>query len=259
MLKVLTMMLLLVAGTANAFDHGAWDDLLQAHVTWQRDGVASAVDYAGMRADENKLDGYLASLSAVNKKTFDGFSRDEKRAFLINAYNAFTVKLILKQPTLPDSIRDIGSLFSGPWDKRFFTLLGKKRTLDEVEQDLIRGNPDLMDPRVHFALNCASIGCPALRPAAYTGTDLNHQLDDQARRFLSDRRRNRYDADDHALKVSHIFDWYEDDFAKTAGSVDAWLAAHGDALGLPADARRQLANGDLPVDFLDYDWSLNKQ
>lgn len=257
MLRILTLALLLVAGSAHAFDHSAWTKLLQANVHWQRGGVASAVDYAGMRADEKQLDAYLDSLSAVSEKTFDGFSRDEKLAFLINAYNAFTVKLILKQPKLPGSIKDIGWLLSGPWDKRFFTLLGKKRTLDDVEQTLIRGNPKLMEPRVHFALNCASIGCPALRPEAYTGAKLDAQLDDQMKRFLSDRQRNYYDAKDHTLKVSHIFDWYSGDFAKAAGSLHAWLAEHGQDLGLPAKAEAELKAGNLPVDFLDYDWSLN--
>lgn len=259
MLRALTLMLLMVASTAQAFDHSPWDHLLKAHVHWQRDGVASTVDYAGMRADGNKLDAYLASLSKVDQSTFEHFSKNQKLAFLINAYNAFTVKLILKQPKLPDSIKDIGSLFSGPWDQRFFTLLGKKRTLDDVEQDLIRGNPAIMDPRAHFALNCASIGCPALRPEAYTSDKLDQQLNDNLRRFLSDRTRNRYDANDHALKVSHIFDWYSGDFAEAAGSVDAFLAEHGKALGLPTAARRQLKAGKLSVDFLKYDWSLNKQ
>lgn len=258
MLRIMTLMLLLVASTAQAFSHDAWDQLLQAHVHWQRDGVASTVDYAGMRTDESKLNAYLASLSKVNQNAFDDFSKNEKRAFLINAYNAFTVKLILKQPTLPDSIKDIGSLFSGPWDQRFFTLLDKKRTLDDVEQHLIRDNPAIMDPRMHFALNCASIGCPALRPHAYTSDKLDQQLDDSLRRFLSDRTRNRYDANDHTLEVSHIFDWYSDDFAKAAGSVDAFLARHGKALGLPSKARARLKAGKLSVDFLTYDWSLNK-
>ena len=127
-----------------------------------------------------------------------------------------------------------------------------------MEQTLIRGNPKLMDPRVHFALNCASIGCPALRPEAYTGARLNAQLDDQTTRFLSDRQRNYYDTKDRTLKVSHIFDWYRGDFAKAAGSLHAWLAEHGRDLGLPAEAEARLKAGNLPVDFLDYNWSLNR-
>ncbi len=246
-----------LAAPAMAFDHQQWDRLLQAHVSWQRDGVASAVDYHGMARDEAVLDRYLDRLSELDKDTFDGFSDDRKLAFLINAYNAFTVKLILKQDTRPESIRDIGSIFSGPWSQRFFTLLGEERTLDEVEHRMIRGNPALMDPRIHFAVNCASVGCPALRPEAYTGDRLEAQLADSTRRFLADRRRNRYDADARVLRVSSIFDWYEEDFEQAAGSLGGYLLRHADTLALPAPARRDLENGDLPIRFLDYDWALN--
>ena len=159
-----TLLIVIMAGLATpalAFDHQQWDDLLGAHVSEHRDGVASAVDYDGMASDQAALDDYLARLSAVDNATFKGFSDAEKLAFLINAYNAFTVKLILKQDSRPDSIRDIGSIFSGPWSQRFFTLLGEERTLDELEHQMIRGNPSLMDPRIHFAVNCASISAAA--------------------------------------------------------------------------------------------------
>ena len=239
------------------FDHDDWDTLLSEHVHWQRDGVASSVDYDGFAADRDTLSGYLSSLSALSTDRFQALSRPERLAFLINAYNAFTVELILRQENRPDSIRDIGSIFSGPWSRRFFTLLGEERTLDELEHQMIRGNPALMDPRIHFAVNCASVGCPALRPEAYTGERLEAQLADSTRRFLSDRRRNRYDAEDQVLKVSSIFDWYEEDFEDSAGSLADYLLRYADALALPAGARRDLEAGDPPIRFLDYDWSLN--
>jgi hypothetical protein len=239
------------------FDHDDWDTLLSEHVHWQRDGVASAVDYDGFAADRDTLSGYLSSLSALSTDRFQALSRPERLAFLINAYNAFTVELILRQENRPDSIRDIGSIFSGPWSRRFFTLLGEERTLDELEHQMIRGNPALMDPRIHFAVNCASVGCPALRPEAYTGERLEAQLADSTRRFLSDRRRNRYDAEDQVLRISSIFDWYEEDFEDSAGSLADYLLRYADALALPAGARRDLEAGDPPIRFLDYDWSLN--
>ncbi|HEX5678595.1 MAG TPA: DUF547 domain-containing protein, partial [Alcanivorax sp.] len=245
-----------LAAPALAFDHQQWDRLLDKHVSWRRDGVASAVDYDGMADDAAGLNQYLQRLSDVDMETFDDFSDDQKLAFLINAYNAFTVKLILKQESRPDSIRDIGSIFSGPWSQRFFTLLGKERTLDELEHQMIRGNPALMDPRIHFAVNCASVGCPALRPEAYTGEKLDAQLADSTRRFLSDRRRNRYDADSEVLRVSSIFDWYEEDFEDSAGSLGDYLLQYADILALPPRTRRGLEAGDLPIRFLDYDWSL---
>lgn len=246
-----------LATPALAFDHQQWDRLLEAHVSWHRDGVASAVDYDGMASDRAALDDYLSRLSGVDQATFKGFSDDEKLAFLINAYNAFTVELILKQESRPDSIRDIGSIFSGPWSQRFFTLLGEERTLDELEHQMIRANPALMDPRIHFAVNCASVGCPALRPEAYTGDQLDAQLADSTRRFLSDRRRNRYDPEDKVLRVSSIFDWYEEDFEDAAGSLARYLHQYADALALPAAARDTLKAGELRIRFLDYDWSLN--
>ncbi|ASK35405.1 DUF547 domain-containing protein [Alcanivorax sp. N3-2A] len=258
MLKTLTFALLLLSSVAQAFDHGAWNQLLKAHVQWQRGGVASTVDYPGLRADREKLDGYLGRLSAVDQAHFNAFDEAEQLAFLINAYNAFTLKLILDQDTLPDSIRDIGSVFSGPWSQRFFTLLGKERTLDEVEHDLIRGNPALMDPRIHFAVNCASLGCPALRPEAYQGERLDSQLTDSTRRFLSDRSRNYFDAEQQALRVSRIFEWYNEDFVDAAGSLSAFLARYADALALPEAARRALDQGDLKIRFELYDWSLNR-
>lgn len=243
------------AFAAERFDHGAWDALLREHVTWQRDGVASTVDYDGFSADRPALEAYLDRLGAVDAGRFQQWSRADRLAFLINAYNAFTVELILRQDARPASIRDIGSIFRGPWSQRFFTLLGERRTLDEVEHDLIRGNPALMDARIHFAVNCASVGCPALRPEAYTGDALDRQLDDGTRRFLSDRQRNRYQ--DGTLWVSSIFDWYREDFVAAAGSLGAWLAAHGDTLGVPAASRPALRDDQLEIDFLKYDWSLN--
>jgi len=248
-----------IAGNAAAFDHGAWNDLLEKHVEWRRDGVTSVVDYSGMANVEDRLDAYLARLSQVDTGTFNRLDRDARLAFLINAYNAFTVKLILKQDDRPASIRDIGSIFSGPWSQRFFTLLGKQRTLDEVEHQMIRGNPELMDPRIHFAVNCASVGCPALRPEAYTGDRLEQQLADGTRRFLSDRQRNRYDEQSGVLRVSSIFDWYRKDFVNAAGSLGKYLAGHADALGLNDPVRETLRANDLPVRFLDYDWNLNSE
>jgi hypothetical protein len=248
-----------LAEKAAAFDHGAWDGLLEEHVEWRRDGVTSVVDYSGLADDEDTLDAYLAKLSEVDTDTFESLDRDHRLAFLINAYNAFTVKLILKQDDRPASIRDIGSIFSGPWSQRFFTLLGKQRTLDEVEHQMIRGNPELMDPRIHFAVNCASVGCPALRPEAYVGDRLDQQLADSTRRFLSDRQRNRYDEKSGVLLVSSIFDWYRKDFVNAAGSLAGYLAGHADALGLQNPVRENLQAGDVPIRFLDYDWNLNTE
>jgi len=230
-MSTLVVSLLLLSSQVMAFDHSRWNTLLQQHVQPQRGGVATAVDYNGIAENHAALQSYMDSLTAVTQGEFNAFSRDEKLAFLINAYNAFTVELIL-QENQPDSIRDIGTLFSSPWDKAFFSLLGEPRTLDELEHEMIRGNPDLMDPRIHFAVNCASIGCPALRAMAYTG----EQLD-----------------------VSKIFDWYQDDFEGAAGSLSHYLLQYSDTLGIPANRQKALDGEDMEVQFLPYDWSLNTQ
>ncbi|MBL4570392.1 MAG: DUF547 domain-containing protein [Alcanivorax sp.] len=256
--RLLLPLLLLLASPLMAFDHNRWDQLLGEHVQWQRDGVTTSVDYHGFRADRATLNEYLAALSQVSNDDFERWSRDQQLAFLINAYNAFTIDLILRQDTLPDSIRDIGSFFSGPWDQRFFTLLGEERTLDEVEHEMIRGNPALMDPRIHFAVNCASVGCPALRPESYRGEKLEQQLADSTRRFLSDQQRNRFNENPPRLEVSKIFDWYEDDFVDAAGSLQHYLLQYADTLEIPANHRKSLDAEQLKIQFLDYDWSLNQ-
>ncbi|KGD62325.1 hypothetical protein T9A_00616 [Alcanivorax jadensis T9] len=257
--RLLLPLLLLLASPLMAFDHQRWDALLDNHVQWQRGGVTTSVDYPGLRKDRAALDEYLGALSQVSKDDFESWPRDKKLAFLINAYNAFTIDLVLRQDTLPDSIRDIGSFFSGPWDQRFFTLLGEARTLDEVEHDMIRGNPALMDPRIHFAVNCASVGCPALRPEAYRAKELEQQLADSTRRFLADRQRNRFNEKPPHLAVSKIFDWYEDDFIDAAGSLSHYLLQYADTLEIPANHRKSLDAERLKIQFLDYDWSLNSE
>ncbi|HET9483817.1 MAG TPA: DUF547 domain-containing protein [Xanthomonadales bacterium] len=224
--------------------HAAWTQLLAQHVAWNADGTATSVDYAGFARDRAALDAYRDELASVTRSDFDAWDRNAKLAFLINAYNAHTVALILtKYPEL-ESIKDLGGVFSPPWKQRFFTLLGEERHLDDVEHGLIRGAPGYDEPRIHFAVNCASIGCPALRPEAYVGATLDAQLDDQTKRFLRDPTRNRYDAASTTLYVSKIFDWYEADFTP---SVAVFVARHVD--GFAADS--------VEIEYLDYDWRLN--
>jgi hypothetical protein len=240
------------------FDHGhaLWDGLVKKHVRWLPDGAQSRVDYAGFAADRAALKKLLDGFSRVTRAEFDAFSRAQQMAFLINAYNAFTVELILtKWPDLK-SIKDLGSLFSSPWKNEFFTLLGERRHLDWVEHEMLR--PRYRDPRVHAAVNCASIGCPALRDEAFVAERLDAQLEDGMRRFLSDRTRNR--VRDGRLQVNEIFKWYRADFERgDRGWRDLKdvFAAYAEQLSDDADVKRRLRDKALPVDFLDYDWSLN--
>lgn len=250
------LLLLLCSSLAQAFDHGTWNELLSDHVQWVRNGHASVVDYDALAQDREKLDDYLAALQLVGRESFDQWSGEKQLAFLINAYNAFTVDLILEHRNEGiDSIKDIGGWFRGPWSIRFFKLLERERTLDELEHKLIRGNYG--EPSVHFALNCASVGCPALRPEAYTGEALNEQLADQRRRFLTDRRRNYYEPEESELVVSPLFGWYEDDFAAEYGSLRNYFAEFAELLTDSEAVRSLIAAGTVGIGYGEYDWALN--
>jgi hypothetical protein len=245
-----------------AFDqrHAQWDGLVKKHVILSQNGVASKVNYSGFQQDRVALKAYLNSVSSVSQTEFNAWSKTEQLAFLINAYNAFTIELILtKYPDLT-SIKDLGELLSSPWKKKFFTLFGKQHSLDEVEHGMIRAEGVYDDPRIHMAVNCASIGCPALRTEAFIATRLDEQLEDSVKRFLSDRARNRYNSGKNTLEVSKIFDWYGKDFARGfrgSKSVNAFLAAYADLLTDKADEQQKIREGKPSIKFLEYDWSLN--
>jgi hypothetical protein len=240
--------------------HAAWDGLLARHVAWSADGHVSRVDYRGFAADRAALRDYLDRLSEADAAVYAGWSRPAQLAFLINAYNAFTIELVLG--TYPNlvSIRDLGSWLRSPWQRRFFRLLGSERSLDDVEHRMIRAPGAFDDPRIHFVVVCASIGCPALRPEAIAGARLDRQLDDSMGRFMADRSRNRYDPAARALQVSRLFDWYRGDFEKGMHGftrIEDVFARHADALAdAPAD-RQAIRERRVAVRFLDYDWRLN--
>lgn len=240
-------------------DHSPWNDLLQRHVVELRGGQATQVNYAGLRRDHAQLAGYLTATSAVARAEFDRWPAQDQLAFLINAYNAWTVELVLTGDPDLSSIRDLGSLLQSPWKKRFIPLLGESRSLDDIEHSLIRGSGRYREPRVHFAVNCASVGCPALRREAYVAARLDAQLEDATRQFLGDRSRNSVSG--NRLQVSSIFKWYREDFEggwHGARSLAAFLALYGDALALDTTQRQQLAQGATEIEFLDYDWRLNR-
>lgn len=261
---VFLLVLSLLLAPAWAFDHqhAQWTALLARHVEWNAQQTATSVDYDGFGRERAALAAYLGELSTVSRGEFDGWTQAQRRAFLINAYNAYTVELILTRYPKLESIRDLGSLFKSPWKQSFFSLLGKPQTLDGIEHGLLRGAADYDDPRIHFAVNCASVGCPALRPEAYRADDLDRQLEEQTQRFLGDRTRNRFDADSRTLYLSRIFDWYGEDFDlpfRGARSMAAFLALHREALGIDDRAAAELAAGAIEIEFLDYDWSLNRR
>lgn len=242
---------LLFLQPALAFDqsHVKWTALLKKHVIMK--GPTSKVDYDGFKRDMPALESYLKDVSSVTKVEYDQFTREQKMAFLINAYNALTVQIVTQHYPVK-SIKDIGSLFRSTWKIKFFKLLGDDMNLDEVEHGYLRRN--FQEPRVHFAVNCASIGCPALRPEAYTAAKLNTQLDEQAKLFLRDTSRNRLDPANKKLILSMIFKWFHEDFERNGNTVQKFVSSY--ITDDPA-VRSALNAGGYDVDYLTYDWNLN--
>ncbi|HEU4351535.1 MAG TPA: DUF547 domain-containing protein [Burkholderiales bacterium] len=222
--------------------HGAWSVLLKKHVVLLDAGKASQMNYAGMAQDHAALKAYLQELSSVSEVEFDRWTKAEQMAFLINAYNAYTVEKILTRYPDIRSIWDFGKFFGNPFRDEFFSLLGHRTSLDGIEHGVLRKR--YREPRIHYAVNCASIGCPMLREQAYVAARLDGQLEEQTRRFLSDRTRNRFR--DGRLEVSKIFDWYKEDFEPR----EEYFVRYAGVLGMPPGARPRLV-------FLDYDWALN--
>lgn len=251
------------AGAAG-FDHSheQFTALLSRHVHWNAAGTATTVDYGALAQERAALESYSRALSAVSLAEFRSWPQPERMSFLINAYNAFTLQRILSRYPNLRSIRDLGNIvFDSPWKQRFFQLLGASRHLDEVEHELLRGAADFNEPRIHFAVNCASVGCPALRPEAYRADRLVAQLDDQTRRFLRDRSRNRFEpAGSGTAWISPIFKWYGEDFEQGHQGYDSlrgFLASYAEALAATPPAREQLRRGSFAVKYTDYSWDLN--
>lgn len=263
--KVLPLVVLLMLSavfsavtTAQEALHQPWQALLTQHVSPINDGHSSQVNYAGMKTDHAKLTAYLAALGKIDKQTFEQWPAPQQLSFLINAYNAWTVELILSAYPDIKSIKDLGSFFSSPWSKKFIPLLGETRSLDNIEHELIRGDNKYGDPRIHFAVNCASIGCPALREEAYTAEKLEQQLEQQTVRFLSDKTRNRFNKAE--MELSSIFKWYQEDFSlgfRASDSLSAFILLYAESLGLTPEQQALLKAKKMDVDYLPYDWQLN--
>jgi hypothetical protein len=256
---VLLLCALLLGGPAWAqFDHAysGWDTLLKKHVRWLPDQKQSRVDYDGFQADRAALTKVLDAMSAVSPAEFERWPREQQMAFLVNAYNAFTVELILTRWPDLKSIKDLGTLLQSPWKRKFFVLLGEQRHLDWIEHEQLR--PRYQDPRVHAAVNCASIGCPALRNEAFVAPKLQAQFDDGMVRFMADRTRNRVAGG--RLEVSMIFKWFREDFEQGWQGwrkLDDVFARYALQLSDQPDEQRLVREGLLPLSHLPYDWSLN--
>jgi len=229
-------------------EHRHWTELLAAHVR------GDAVDYVGLKERRAALQVYLDELASVTPEELASWSRDDRFAYWINAYNAFCVQLVVDNYPL-ESIRDLGGKLLGRvWDKEYIPLTAHhpdgdddRLSLNDLEHEILR--VQFPDARLHAAINCASYSCPPLRPEAFVGSRLDVQLDEQMRGFVADRARNQLDAAAGKAVVSELFSWFSEDFERDAGSVRSYLARFA-----PGDGG-WIEKADL--EYLDYDWSLN--
>jgi hypothetical protein len=224
---------------ARPVPHEQLDRLLKKHV-----GADGMVDYQGFRRDSAALDQYLRLLESAHPDA-ETWSREEQMAYWINAYNAYTIRLILRHYPVA-SIKDIkkGVAFvNSVWDIKFIHIQGHTYDLNNIEHNILR--PVFKDARIHAAVNCASFSCPKLRPEAYTAARLDRQLDDAMRQFVNDPLRNRISPG--KAEVSEIFKWFKGDFERDAGSVQAYLNRFSETK-IPEKT-------DLK--YIDYEWKLN--
>ncbi len=261
-LTILSLWLLTSAAAWAQFDHShaAWSALLKKHVVVIDSGKASQVRYAEIAKDRPALKTYLETLAKVSEADFKSWSKNQQLAFLINAYNAHMIeKILLRYPNIK-SVWDYGKVFGNPFKDKFFKLFGREFALDTIEHDTIRAKGVYDDPRIHMAVNCASIGCPMLREEAFVADKLDAQLEDQVVRTLSDKTRNRYNATSNALEVSEIFKWYAVDFTsglKGIKSREQFFAKYANLLTDNAEQQKIIRDGKAEIKHLDYDWGLN--
>ncbi|MGF1446961.1 MAG: DUF547 domain-containing protein [Pikeienuella sp.] len=233
------------AGSQIRIDHGPWDRFLAQFVATDAAGV-NRVAYGRVGpAEKSALAAYIAQLEAVDPRDLGGA---EQLAYWINLYNAATVRLVLDHYPV-ESIREIGAgLFDdGPWSREVATVLGRKLTLDEIEHGIIR--PVWNEPRIHYAVNCAAVGCPNLSRTAFRGATLEAQLAAAERAFVNDPRGIRLEGD--ALVLSKIWLWFREDFAEDEAGLLERLreTAQGRTAAALAGRRK--------VDRYAYDWDLN--
>lgn len=268
----LFILCLLVPSLAAAdFDHqyDEYDRLLKEVVEVSDNKKQTRVDYQRLSINKTRLSQILNTYSAVSKSHYDTWAPEQQLSFLINAYNGFTLQLIVdnwSKFTLGkvESIRDLGNLFTTPWQKSFFDLFGKKHNLDDIEHEMVR--KWFKEPRIHAALVCAAVSCPPLRDEAFVATQLSEQLESQMQLFLADNSRNEivFYAHKGSASLSSIFKWYQSDFEKGHGEFSSLydvLNHYSEALvqdDSNAEAQRTLIqSADYPILFKDYDWRLN--
>lgn len=232
------------SGPGLEIDHGALDRFLAAHRRVGRDGIAR-VRYGRVQApDRAALKAYLRMLQDAD---VDRMTRPQQLAYWVNLYNAATVDLVLDAYPVPSILRVQGGLLrSGPWKRKLLTVGGKRLSLDDIEHRILR--PIWRDPRIHYAINCAALGCPNLAGRAFNAGRVNAMLDAGARAFVNHPRGFRLEG--RELVASSIFDWFAVDFGGANG-----LLAHARRYATPATAAK--FRGKARPDRYTYEWALN--
>jgi len=235
------------AASTRTIDHAQWSRLLATYRTAGPDGIARFAYGSVSAADRAALQAYLAALQAIAPRTL---ARPQQKAYWINLYNAATVETVLKRHPVA-SIRDIrtspGLFAAGPWGAKILRIDNQALSLDDIEHRILR--PLWQDARIHYALNCAALGCPDLGAEAFEADRLDTQLDAAARRFVGSPRGVRVTP--RGLVLSSIYDWFKEDF----GADDAALRAHLQSYAT-GDTRAALDRG-APIISYGYDWALN--
>lgn len=241
------MVLFTPCAQATEFDH-SHEQFAEVLTAYTMDGL---VDYKRLKEEPSRLEAYLNSLSRVKEGQFYSWPEQKQIAYLINLYNAATLKLIIKHYPL-ESIRKIGWFwfYKGPWDQKIISLFGKTTDLNHIEHDLLRKK--YSEPRIHFALVCAALSCPQLRHEPYVPEKLDTQLNEQAKRFLNSSGKNFVHHYEKKIYLSSIFSWFKEDFTKEGNTLQNYVYPYLENGGSKVDVQ------NYQIEFLDYNWKLNE-
>ena len=218
------------------------------HVLSKISDGRGGVDYSWLQKHPDELNGYLRLTGSVPRTQYQGWTKPERMAFLVNSYNASTLKLMADHYPV-SSIKDIGGITS-VWDLKVVSLFGQKITLSHLEHEMIR--KEFRSPSVHFALVCGSKGCPALRKEPYTPKSLEEQFNQQAKSFLGDQEKNRVDLKKRTVYLSPIFKWYKKDFGKSDEEILKYVADH-----FSEAEKNAIKSGGFTISYTEYDWGVN--
>lgn len=265
--RFLLLTFIIFCSSASAFDHEYRDygEVLKANV---KDGL---VDYAALQNDRKGIDQFVRQLGAVTTNEYEDWSRDQQLAFWINAYNGWFLQIVIDRYPIRGG-RLLGVLYpdnsvqriSGIWDNIKTRSAGREVSLNDIEHKILR--PIFKEPRIHFAIVCASIGCPALRSEPFRASALQEQLETAARDFINNPAKVRWNSGQKKLELSKIFDWFSEDFASFAD--ESWRTRYSKKQAGPVafsskylspEVAETLKKDAVKVVYLDYDWHLNER